>query len=161
MPRLPRIWIRDAANILATRDGTLFLAPTIPPGVTVARIHFTWQIFGYVSESDLADTFDAYYVGISTQERFADPANLNAYADRNSVDWQWWKGAHFRPVFGVGTPGRAWLFYGGDDAVVDVKAQRTYSGTDQGAVCFSFARSGGAALGDERVNVAASILTLG
>lgn len=161
MPRLPRVWYRESANILNTRDGVLALGPFIPPGVTVERVRFHYQIYGRMNESELEVPFDAYYAGIALVERFYNPADLHAWSDRNSVDWMWWEGAHFRPVMGVGTPGQAWLFYPENDFERDCQSKRTYKGTDQGQVVFSFARSGGSALTVQRVNCVASILTLG
>lgn len=161
MPRLPRLWYRESANQLATRDGVLAIGPFIPPGVTVERIRFHFRIYGRTNESDLEVPFDAYYIGVSLEERFYDPANLHAYSDRNSVDWLWWEGAHFTPVLTIGSPGQAWLFYPRNDYERDVQSKRTYKGTDQGQVIFSYARSGGTVLTDQRVNVVASILTVG
>lgn len=161
MPRLPRLWYRDSVNQLATRDGTLALGPFIPPGVTVERVRFHYRIYGRTNESDIDVPFDAYYVGIALAERFYDPLNLQAWGDRNSVDWMWWEGAHFKPVMQTGSPGQSWLFYPETDSERDCKAKRTYNGLDQGQVIFSYGRSGGSVLTDQRVNVVASILTLG
>lgn len=161
MPKLPRVWRHESANVLNTRDDTIFLFNNVNPGQSVVRIRFHYRIMGRTNESDMEVPFDAYYVGVALVSSLANPADLNAWADRDTVDWMWWEGAHFTPVNGTGTPGQTWLFYPRSDYERDCHAQRHWQGAVAGSVIFSFARSGGVVLTEQRVNVVASILLLG
>lgn len=164
MPKLPRVWNHFSSNILDTRDSVLYVGPTIAPGKTVARVFLRWRIMGYWNESEFYDLFDAYYVGVRVVDIFATiPANT-AWGQRNVVNWMWWEGAHFTPVFGVGTPGRAHLTYPRGSDTIDIETQRLIRASEfpNGAsVVFCFARSGGVALSSQRVNVVGGVLLLG
>jgi hypothetical protein len=161
VPKLPREWAHVSANVLATRDDVIYAYPLLNAGQTVARIRFHFRIYGRTNESDLDVPFDAYYIGVAIVPTISDPADFNAWADRDTVDWVWWEGCHFRPYFQVGTPGQVWLFYPGEDYERDCKAQRLVTDLVGESVIFSFARSGGTVLTDQRVNFNASILVLG
>lgn len=161
MPKLPREWKRGSANILDTRDFNLFVVTGISPGQTVERIHLSYRIMGRWSESAILDIFDAYYVGVQVASAIAVIPAQDAWDDRSSDKWLWWEGAHYIPVHGVGTPGQTHLTYPRDGSVRDIKAKRLNDSEEDQAVVFSFARSGGSALTDQRVNANMSVLTLG
>ena len=161
MPKLPRTWIRGSQNFLNTRDGNLYLTPTILPGQSVERVWFCFRIYGRMNESDLEVPFDAYYVGVQYRDANQLIPAGSAWTERDTADWLWWEGAHFRPVMGVGTPGQAWIFYPSDDDRRDTRAKRTNNTATNFSLAFSFARSGGAVLTEQRVNVNFSLLLLG
>ena len=160
MAKLNRIWFRQSANILATRDGILNICP-INVGETVERIHLRYRIWGRTNESDVLDLFDAYYVGVAIAHFNVPPAEMHAWSDRNSVDWLWWEGAHAVSVNGVSVAGQSILTYPRDQSERDIRAKRgpRLSG-EADSVFFSFARSGGTALTEQSVNVNASVLTI-
>jgi hypothetical protein len=161
VPKLPRTWIRRSVNILATRDGNLYIVITVNPGQTVERVRFSYRIFGRWSESTLADRFDPYYVGIQFVDANLVLAANEAWQARNTADWMWWEGAHPKVVMGAGSPGQSWLFYPAVGIERDVHAKRLNNTAGPYSVVFSFAQSGGTALTDCRVNVVASTLLLG
>lgn len=160
MAKLNRVWQRQSANILATRDDTLALG-VINVGETVERIHLRYRIWGRVSESTVLSFFDAYYVGVCVADESEPPSNLHAWSDRNAVDWLWWEGAHAVTVNGVGSAGQTIITYPRDNSERDIRAKRgprTIDGPN--TVWFSFARSGGTVFTDQSVNVNASVLTI-
>lgn len=161
MPKLPRTWVRGSANILDTRDFNLFLITTIQPGQTVERIHLSYRIMGRWSESEILELFDAYYVGIQVVSSTVVLPDNDAYANRSSDKWLWWEGAHYVATPYTGSPGQVLLTYPRDGAVRDIRAKRLNSTQQTQSVVFSFARSGGPVLTDQRVNANASVLLLG
>ena len=161
MPKLPRTWVRGSANILDTRDFNLFLVAAVQPGQTVERIHLSYRIMGEASESRVLDYFDAYYVGIQVISSTVVLPDNDAYVNRNSQKWLWWEGAHFDAVPFIGSPGAVLLTYPRDGSVRDIRAKRLNATEQTQSVVFSFARSGGSVLDNQRVNANASVLLLG
>lgn len=160
MAKLNRVWQRQSANELATRDDILSLG-VIALGETVERIHLRWRIWGRTNESTYLGIFDAYYVGVALAPFNVAPSTLHAWTQRNAVDWLWWQGAHATPVNGVSVSGQTTLIYPRDTMDVDIRAKRgPRESGDPDSVFFSFARSGGVVLTDQAVNVNASVLTI-
>ncbi|MGH7393601.1 MAG: hypothetical protein ACREM3_29730 [Candidatus Rokuibacteriota bacterium] len=160
MAKLNRVWQRQSANELATRDDILSLG-VIGLGETVERIHLRWRIWGRTNESTVLDLFDAYYVGVCLGPAVGPPSSFHAWSDRNTVDWLWWQGAHAIHVNGVGSAGQTILTYPRDTADIDIRAKRGPRQVgDPDTIFFSFARSGGVVLTDQSVNVNASVLTI-
>lgn len=161
MPKLPRTWVRGSANILDTRDFNLYVVTTVQPGQTVERIHLSYRIMGRWSESEILELFDAYYVGIQVISSAVVLPDNDAYVNRNSQKWLWWEGAHYNATPYTGSPGQVLLTYPRDGSVRDIRAKRLNSTQQTQSVVFSFARSGGPVLTDQRVNANASVLLLG
>lgn len=161
MPKLPRTWVRVDGLVFSTASDALFLYTGLNAGETVERLRFNYRIMGRTNESELLDWWQPWYVGLCVVPTTTDPADLDAYTQRNAVDWMWWEAAYMRPHSRTATPGQVDLLYPGEDYERDCRSKRIVQDLVGESLVFSFSNAGGSALTDMTVNVTVSMLVLG